>query len=208
MALPEEEYAPFLGIHAEPQGYECAHYRAPVYHCVFPVDADMDARHLADAVAEYKKGTWPHTPVVCLAFRGRGIVCPDDFDERDDLIAEIEFVKNLPEQIGDVNLCHWGQMRSFMGKAALRPFIMRESIVIYDIEDELPGRQIAEEVRLHFKHLRKKQRIDKLILRFPNGGSAMVHHYMKKDFSELHLRTAIQRARRMELPAEIAAVAA
>jgi hypothetical protein len=213
VALPHRSYLPFLGTTAEPQGYDSALDGAPLYHCVFPVDDDMDAQHLTEAVAEYEKDTWPSTPSMCLAFRGRGTVCTDDFLHHDGsgynaLTAEIEFIQNLPKMTGDLDLTSWPGMRSFMGKAAGKSYSMRGIVVIYDIDPRLPGRQISEEACQHFLHLREDRKIDKLVLRFPNSGSVMVHRYMEKGRQVLALSTAIQRARKMRLPNEIAAVSA
>ncbi len=208
MALPHKYYPPFMGIPAgKPQGYDCIHYRAPVYQCVFGVDDTVDAERLAEEVARYKQDPLLQTPTMCLVFRGRGVVWPDMFQNDWDLIAEIEFVKNLPKLIGDVNLTQWERMRSFMGSPAQRPDFMREKIVIYDIDTVLSGLQIAEEARIHYEHLRETHEIDKFVLRLPNSGSVMVHRYMTGGYTDLHLCTAIQRARQMELPGLVSAVA-
>lgn len=208
MALPNATYAPFLGIHAEPQGYQCAHYGAPVYHCVFPVLSTYTADELADEVLQYQADLWPAAPAMCLAFEGRGVVWPDWHKTRAGLIDAIEFVQALPCMSGDTSLIHWGnQMRSFMGAWARRPQFMPDAMVIYDIDTGLPGRQIAQEVAKHFKHLKKKHGIARLILRLPNGGSVMVHRYLEQDCDLGNLVTAIQRARLMELPEEFSAAA-
>lgn len=45
---------------------------------------------------------------------------------------------------GDLNLSHRGdQIRSFMGTWAMRPDLMRDCMMIYDIDTGLSGRQIA-----------------------------------------------------------------
>jgi hypothetical protein len=208
MALSYRTYAPFLGVNADPQSYESAFDGAPLYQCVFPVNATMDTQRLAEEVAKYMKSTYPSTPSMCLLFRERGTVYPDMYDHCDDLVAEIRFVQLLPKRIGDLDLMQWRDMRSFMGKAAHRAPAIREKVVIYDIDTYLSGRQIAEEAHLHFAHLAAEQQVEKLVLRFPNGGTVMVHHYVNGGTTIIPLSTAIQRARRMVLSAESAATAA
>lgn len=76
MALCHHKYPPFVGVTSEQQGYDCAHYGAPVYQFVFLVPDQISADDLADEVLQYQHELRSSAPVMCLAFEGRGVVCP------------------------------------------------------------------------------------------------------------------------------------
>ncbi len=211
VALPNGIYPPFLGVDAVTQEYESAFDGAPLYHCVFPVGARIDTPTLINAIAEYRKNI-RLPPSMCLAFRDRGTVCIDDFlhhsdSDYDMLAAEIKFVRALPYMNNLLGCDTYVHMRSFMGQRAKRPLCISEYAVIYNIDPRLSGRQIAEEARQHFEYLRDTHRVEKLVLRFPNSGTVMVHRYMET-VGQFNLSTAIQRARKMQLPKRSVRIAA
>jgi hypothetical protein len=144
-----------------------------------------------------------------LIFPDRGVVWVDQFKDFDSLITEIEFIQTLPKAIGDIlNYGRWPNLRPFMAVSARKPHTTVDSIAVYDIDPKLCGMDIAEEATQYFKYLQQECKIEKMILRFPNGGTVMVHRYALKQTSPEFLCIAIQRARTMKVPAKIVAIAA